>query len=438
MKYVKVLHLGRYTWLSAILFALLVANLSYAQEPPAGASPDFQPVKSIELPPEDELPPDGEPLELPQDETVFDDTAPLPGTTPQPGNRQPVKSLLTGEAFEQTRNPNLYERVQTLIMAMNFSKEELLSISPRVNKIALYRNADKQNKMLPAKIYELIENGLTRKLLETGRFQIFECMECKSTQLILKENTFTILRAVESNQRLAEIAKNIKVDGFFLWNVYVENDKLFLNFKVVDAKTGEVVWARKFQDIFEEIEEEKELRPYEVALETGIWGYKYERKSATLPAEHLDKVATLSLKVLRESKNSKHIIYGVGLDYFANIVRPEFFDIAGGAFYGHLILKLDKIFFSGEGYEPVDEKNLRKEYFSTWNYYVSLGEALFMKHHTEIYKSGLTLRFSERFSFSLGFVNIPEKRIELVPIGDFESHINFGGTTYEVGIGFVF
>jgi hypothetical protein len=374
--------------------------------------------------------------------TVFAEE--LPGTQPiEPTLKKRVKTQpdrLLKPPLEQT----YYERVQNLMDTLTFSKEELLAISPSVNKIALYRNSDKENKQFPSKIYNLVENGITRKLLDTHRFQLFECMECKSTQLIMKEDTFVILRAIESNKRLSEVAKEINVDGFFLWNIYSEKGRMFLNFKIVRASNGEVVWTRKFDEIFIEpelLEIEKELRPYETVLTTGIWGYKMSRTATSGALTTMDRVATFGVKVMREAKDSQHLIYGIGVDYFANVVKKDYFNLTGFTLYGHLNLKLDKILSTGEGYSEETERMARRaprEYFSTLNYYLSIGEAFFMDNHTELYKSGLDIRFSERFSFGVGIVYIPEKNVEMAAKTGFDPNVAFGGFTYDIMLGFVF
>ena len=369
----------------------------------------------------------------------------LPGTQPiEPIRERSVKSQpdrLLKAPLDQT----YYERVQNLMDTLKFSKEELLAISPGVNKIALYRNSDKENKQFPSKIYNLVENGITRRLLDTQRFQIFECMECKSTQLIMKEDTFVILRAIESNKRLSEVAQQINVDGFFLWNIYSEKGRMFLNFKIVRASNGEVVWTRKFEEIFIEpelMDIEKEMRPYEMVLTTGIWGYSLSRtENSTGILTSMDRVATAGMKVMREAKDSQHVIYGIGIDYFANAVKTDYFNLTGYTLYGHLNLKLDKILFTGDGYSVEEQQAARRaprEYFSTANYYISVGEAFFMDNHTELYKSGLDIRFSERFSFGLGIVYIPEKTVIMSDKTGFDPNVNFGGFTYDIMLGFVF
>jgi hypothetical protein len=61
-----------------------------------------------------------------------------------------------------------------------------------------------------------------------------------------------------------------------------------------------------------------------------------------------------------------------------------------------------------------------------------------MDNHTELYKSGLDIRFSERFSFGLGIVYFPETTVEVADKTGFDPNVAFGGFTYEMTLGFVF
>lgn len=340
----------------------------------------------------------------------------------------------------------LYERLMSLTKSVEFSKEELLKISPSINKIALYRNADRENRLFPSKTYNLIENRLMQKLLETNRFQINECMECKSTQLLIKRGSFTILRAIESNARLSEIADKIGVNGFFMWNVYYDKEKLYLNLQIVDTKTGEIKWVRKVEDKFEEEEEarkkqaevEKRRRATNVIIYTGAWGFKVTRKSTNNPHQSADMLAVLGFRAMKESAFSRNMVFGVGLDIFTNMAKRDYINLFGNVLYAQVSFKLDPLFKESGDATGEEELVDLEEGFSTFNFYLAVGEAFYKDNFTEAFKGGFDIHFSERFHFNLGFIYMPIREVEMPDVAGYLKKVDFGGFTYDINLGIVF
>jgi hypothetical protein len=310
-----------------------------------------------------------------------------------------------------TKFYNLFESFSVL------SERDLKEIDLSIVKVALYRANNKKTTKLPANVYEMIENRITEKLMETRRFQVYECLECKTVQVLLKENSFSILRFIESNQRLQNIGNKLGIEGFFVWNVFVESGKLILNVRVLDARSGRIMWTRQYS---------KKTAP-EIQLEayTGLWGIGGERKAsvAANPDQTFNNVFMVGGRMMGAATFSSYMTYGLGVELFMNMQKRDFIDVLGVDVNGKLLVELDHMF-----------SQTPKE-FSNWNMYFSSGVAVFKSTSSLITRAGLEIRFSEKDFLDFGFLHIPSTNITLTKQTGYQDESTFGGFSYDLTLG---
>jgi hypothetical protein len=332
-----------------------------------------------------------------------------------------------------------------------FSKDELLAMDPSIFRISLYRTVDKENQQLSKKEYDIIENELIRKFKDAGRFRVTECLDCKTTQLLLKKDTFTIVKSIESNDRLGELCEKLGVDGFVFWNVYKEEKKLSFNLRLV-SKKGEVVWANRYSTVINEKKEavkqakRRKLKEYDGTFYIGLWSYPFTRtNNGTLscagkacPNLSSDRMFNIGVKAMRTDISPSYS-FGMGLESFSNLSNPTNFSFAGFAVSSQLNLNLDYIRSNGDKKWQEDPKTGEVYYDpSIYAWYFSGGIAMFDQYLVEILKTGFEANYSNNFFFKLGFIYLPTTTVTMPAVTGYGGTSDFGGLAYEFGLGIKF
>ncbi|MEC8104638.1 MAG: hypothetical protein VX133_12955, partial [Pseudomonadota bacterium] len=144
--------------------------------------------------------------------------------TPLPGLEPPEmrSSLYTG--FTQ-----LLDDDKTLV------KEELIDLPESVRRVALYHNGDRMHRKIPKQVHLMIENKLMKRMLDSGRFEIIQCLECRTTQVAMREDRLEVSHVAVDNQALRKLGQHVRADAFLFWNASVEQNKFTINLRMVDA-----------------------------------------------------------------------------------------------------------------------------------------------------------------------------------------------------------
>ena len=89
---------------------------------------------------------------------------------------------LTGE--EDETPPTFYTGFERLLDdETTLVVEELLDLDDGISRVALYHNGDRLHRQIPKQVHLMIENKLMKRLLESGRFEIIQCIECRTTRV---------------------------------------------------------------------------------------------------------------------------------------------------------------------------------------------------------------------------------------------------------------
>jgi hypothetical protein len=339
---------------------------------------------------------------------------------------QSPKEPSPADAYDPYQDPvfynklELYDKFSKLMGSEDtLSDKHLQEIDLAIVKVALYRTRDRKAHHLPANIYAMIENKIIRKLMDSRRFQVYECLECKTTQVMLKEDSFSVLRLLESNQRLQHVGRDIGVNGILMWNAFVESGKVVLQMRLVDVNSGRIMWSQQYL--------KKSSLQFDPQLYVGLWGLPYSRNGIAGNA-NVSGGGVLNMGALwvQRSAFSENVDYGAGFDVFANTAQTEAVNVQALGVNGRMMVALDSLW--GKANKQT----------SLFNAYLSMGISLVKSEVLPVVRGGLTLRFNHHNYIDLGMVMIPETLFQFPSNPVLVDEGRFGGASYDISMGYRF
>ncbi|MEB3297919.1 MAG: hypothetical protein VKO21_00345 [Candidatus Sericytochromatia bacterium] len=315
--------------------------------------------------------------------------------------------------------------------------ESIRTVDPGLVKVVVFRET-RQDRF--PELNALIESRITDELIRTNRFRVVECRECRTPRVVSDDKSFSYSNTIESNARMAEIGHQLGVDGVLMWHTMGTGKNVIVNFKLVRAMDGAIVWSKSFQtepyrDLAAErrqkADEERRYGDSGLYISGAFQGFSASRASTTGgAAETADGSLGLNLALLRQSSFLDNLAFGVEAGYSA-LGAPIKPDVSvqllnvNAAF----LLSLDPLFFK-------ETKN------RVVNLYGGLGQGFMIAdndlRNAMLAKGGLMLRFTPESFLNIGFVNLPQQRaLRQRTVNGLEGTTDVGGFTYEIGAGFI-
>ena len=124
--------------------------------------------------------------------------------------------------------------------------EELLDVTKDVKRIAFYHNGDRLHRKISKQVHLMIENKLLGKFMGLGRFEVIDCIECRTTRVNFERSRMHVSQSAQSNQDLRNLSKDVRVDAFVLWSASVHEDKFTVNLRMVSSKSNELLWLKEY------------------------------------------------------------------------------------------------------------------------------------------------------------------------------------------------
>jgi hypothetical protein len=284
-------------------------------------------------------------------------------------------------------------------------------------RIALYRIGDPRNRRYPGELYEAVANRITDKILAGGVFQVYECMQCRTVKVTIKDGQFSMARRAESNARLRQIADEIGVDGLLLWDAYYQYDRVVLDTRMMDADTGRIVWSKNYTYSPEW------QRSYSAMA--GLWGLEATRFADGSKDEvSVSRLMAYGAELLEPTSLARNFQYGLGLIQFRNTAQSSEFSFSGNAFYAKIQAGLDPLMYV-----------MNRRDYANFNWYLALGDAYVEQTHNIMARTGVEVRFSQTLFMRLGGLYVEERQLPPSADSQSEADSEFGGASYEVLIG---
>jgi len=301
--------------------------------------------------------------------------------------------------------------------------EELLDVDQKVKRIAFYHTGDRLHRKIPKQVHLMIENKLMGKFMGLGRFDIVDCIECRTTKVDFSKNKMNISQRAEDNQGLRELSKDIRADAFVLWNASVHENKFTVNLRMVGAQTNNILWLKEYSKKTTREQESMEFETTQWEIVIGAWGLDSERDAVSTGTDDatLEGVTSFGIRRRESTTLNKDVEYTLGVDYFRNFSSTEQFSINGVNVEGRIYVNVAAM-----------------EEWVTTKTYLGVGQAFFSGAHGLMLKFGLEFPFVTNGFMSLGAVYLVPGEVEWDADADYVDKSEFGGTGLDLTLGFRF
>lgn len=300
--------------------------------------------------------------------------------------------------------------------------EELMDLKEGVQRIALYHNGDRLHRLIPKQVHQMIENKLMRRLIANGRFEVIQCIECRTTKVIMAADELKISQAAESNQQLRALSKQVRADAFMFWSTSVHQNKFTINLRLVDGKNNELLWLKEYSKKTTQEAEEENFDKVQYEFIVGAWGVNGTRKSTAGGGEaELSGATVFGLRRRESTELNEGVEYTLGFEYFTNYSSEELFDLSGYNLEGRIIADIPAL-------DGVIDSNV----------YLGIGQAFFNDANSLIFRFGFEFPFFKDGFMDFGVVYMQEADVKWKADAAFEETGTFGGASYDLTLGMRF
>jgi hypothetical protein len=319
---------------------------------------------------------------------------------------EPPPTLYTG--FGQ-----LLDDDKTLVL------EELMDLDEGVQRIALYHNGDRLHRLIPKQVHQMIENKLMRRLIANGRFEVIQCIECRTTKVMMAADELKITQAAENNQQLRVLSKQVRSDAFMFWSASVHENKFTINLRLVDGKNNELLWLKEYSKKTTKEAEQEDFDKVQYEFIVGAWGVNGKRKSTTAGADaELEGATVFGIRRRESTEVNEDIEYTLGFEYFTNYSSDEQFDLSGYNLEGRIIADIPSM----------------DDIIDTY-VYLGIGQAFFNDANSLIFRFGFEFPFFKDGFMDFGVVYMQEADVKWKKDAAFEEAGTFGGASYDLTLG---
>ncbi len=300
--------------------------------------------------------------------------------------------------------------------------EELLDINKNIRRIAFYHNGDRLHRKIPKQVHLMIENKLFGKFMGLGRFEVIDCIECRTTRVNFEDSRMHISQSAQSNQDLRELSKKVRVDAFLLWSASMHENKFTVNLRMISAKSNEILWLKEYVKKTTREQEELEFESIEMEFTVSALGLSSTRPGVALVSDaKLDSVSAFGIRRRESTSLNKEIEYSLGVEYFKNFSATDEFSVSGFNLEGRIFVNIAAM----QDWVPTKA-------------YLGVGQAFFSGSHGLMMKFGLEFPFVTNGFMSLGAVHLVSKDVEWDSNTDYADKSEFGGSGLDLTLGYRF
>ena len=333
------------------------------------------------------------------------------------GDEATVDSILSSEE----RPSSLYAGFSQLLDDEHTFELDDLSdmVGPRIKRVALYYNGDRLHRKIPKQVHKMIENKLMGKIISHERFVVVECVDCRNTKVIFKEDSLKVTKAIESNQDLRKMSRQVRVDAFVFWNASLHLNKFTINLRMVDGKDNTILWHKEYSKKSTYENEDSDQTSVRYEFVSGTWGIggDRDRTNALVDDASFGGVFTVGLRRREISTSNPNIQYTLGLEFFANASSRDEFNLSGINLEGRIVANLLSV----------------QEYINAQLYF-GVGQAFYNENHSLVFKAGMEFPFFETGMINFGMVMLTSGDVEWEVNSDYETTGTFGGVSYDLSL----
>lgn len=297
--------------------------------------------------------------------------------------------------------------------------EALLDIDEDIERISLYHNGDRLHRKIPKQVHLMIENKLMSRLLTSQRFELVQCIECRTTKVQLSDDELKISQAAENNKELRNLTKKVRVDALLFWNASVHKNKFTINLRLVDGRDNSLLWLTEFSKKTSKELEEKGFDSVSWELIVGAWGIEATRKSTGTGKDlTLDGVTSIGFRRREATSLNEKLEYTLGVEYFRNYSNAEKFNINGISLEGRIIADIAEL-------DEMIETNI----------YLGIGQTFYNNNSSLLFKMGVEFPFFSDGFIDFGMIYMPKTDAEFNSLTGYEKSGDVGGASYDLTLG---
>ncbi|MGK0249877.1 MAG: hypothetical protein ACI910_002638 [Oleispira sp.] len=319
---------------------------------------------------------------------------------------EPPPTIYTG--FSQ-----LLDDDKTLVL------EELMDLDQGIQRIALYHNGDRLHRFIPKQVHQMIENKLMGRLIEEGRFEVIQCLECRTTKVVMAVDELKISQAAENNQELRALSKQVRTDAFMFWSASVHDTKFTINLRLIDGKNNKLLWLKEYSKKTTKEAEDDNFETVKYEFVVSAWGLKGKRESSSSTGDTALSGATVFGVRRREGTAlNEDIEYSLGFEYFTNFSSEEAFNLSGYNLEGRIIADIPALD------DVLDTK-----------VYLGMGQTFLNDANSLIFRFGFEFPFFKDGFMDLGVIYMQEIDVRWKEDPAFKEIGTFGGASYDLTLG---
>ncbi|MED5440711.1 MAG: hypothetical protein VYA77_05295 [Pseudomonadota bacterium] len=301
-------------------------------------------------------------------------------------------------------------------------KEELIDLPEEINRVALYHNGDRMHRKVPKQVHLMIENKLMKRMLDSGRFEIIQCLECRTTQVAMRADRLEISHAATDNQALRKLGQHVRADAFLFWNASVQDNKFTINLRMVDARDNKLLWLKEYSKKTTLEEEVQGFDSVNYELLVGAWGISAERDHlSSADSEDVKGLTVFGIRRRETTSLDDQLQYTLAFEYFRNFSNRENFDISGINLEGRIIADIPSMD------DLIDTK-----------VYLGMGQAFFNDTNAIVFRFGFEFPFFKDGLIDYGVTYIPESTAKWSEVSGLEDTGKIGGASYDLSLGLRF
>lgn len=301
-------------------------------------------------------------------------------------------------------------------------KEELIDLPEGIQRLALYHNGDRMHRQISKQVHLMIENKLMKRVLDSGRFEIIQCLECRTTQVAMRADKLEVSHIAVDNQSLRKLGQQVRADAFLFWNASVQNNKFTINLRMVDARDNKLLWLKEYSKKTTMEEEVKGFDRVNYEFLIGAWGIAAERDHlSSTDSEDVKGLTVFGIRRRETTSLDDQLQYTLALEYFRNFSNRENFDISGVNLEGRIIADLPSMD------DLIDTK-----------VYLGMGQAFFNDTNALVFRFGFEFPFFKDGFIDYGVTYIPESTAQWSDVSGLEDTGKIGGASYDLSLGLRF
>lgn len=153
-------------------------------------------------------------------------------------------SVCSGYSVQLTDN-EILSLVDVTIKPM---QERLASVPPDVKRVAFSSLKVDRNNVSMA-LAKQIQGKIEAKVAPIGKIILVYSPEIKPIKVSASEGSITLSSGFQTTDEIRQIAEKLRLDGLMEGEFYITQDTLYLNLRVIDARSMAIVWSQEFSSL---------------------------------------------------------------------------------------------------------------------------------------------------------------------------------------------